>query len=313
MQKILVPLLSLEDQADQLIRFANQLAAKAQAEVVFLYCAPNPRLTPTALSGLLQKLRSIAKNCQSPACRCGISDARNECIVRTGSIREGVQAVMAEYKPDLLLLQAPEDLAENQKAVQEEISALLNQVQIPVLVVPRQVVFHPFQTIVFAADYTDFDPQVLGKLQGWADLFGAQTHIVQFFERSDRKKLVRLKRAMNRIKNGVWQPKLSFHLVEEEDMLEGISDFAEQKEADLLVLATQDDYLLQHLYAKPYFKTMAYQTMVPLLRFYQQKTKPCSGACANCLSKMKAEAHLSWGLATAGPVRPVPADLNWEI
>jgi nucleotide-binding universal stress UspA family protein len=313
MKKILVPLLTLEDQAGHLIRFANQLAAKAHAEVVFLFCSPNPRLTPTALSGLLQKLRSIAKNCQSPACKCGISGARNECIVRTGSIRESVQGVLAEYEADLLLLQAPEDLAENQKAVQEEISALLNQVRIPVLVVPRQVVFHPFQTIVFAADYTDFDPQVLEKLQAWTDMFGAQTHVVQFFGRSDRKKMVQLKRAMNRVKNGVWHPKVSFHLVEEEDMLEGISDFAEQQEADLLVLATQDDYLLQHLYAKPYFKTMAYQTVVPLLRFYQQKTKPCSGSCANCSSKLKTELTLGQGLGAVNPAWPVSADLNWEI
>jgi hypothetical protein len=97
--------------------------------------------------------------------------------------------------------------------------------------------------------------------------------------------------------------------VEEEDMLEGISDFAEQQETDLLVLATQDDYLLQHLYAKPYFKTMAYQTLVPLLRFYQQKTKPCSGSCANCTSKLNEELPFSEEKRSVAYTHPLPLEL----
>jgi nucleotide-binding universal stress UspA family protein len=293
MRKILVPLVSLDGQAERIVRFVNQYAAKVDGEVIFLHCLPaSSHLTPTGVSAFLQKLRSIVKNCQSPSCKCGISSGRNECLVRSGSFSEVIPQAMEEFGSDLLIMQALEEEPEIPAELQEEISKVLNQVRCPVLMVPRQPFFRSFQTIVFATDYTDFDPQVLEKLQRWADLFGAQIHIVQFFQRSDRKKLVRLKRAMNRIKNGVWHPKLAFHLVEEEDMLEGMADFGERHEADLLVLATQDDYLLQHLYSKPYLKTMAYQTTVPLLRFYQQKTKPCSGSCTNCTSKLPAEFQL---------------------
>src|SRR5690606_17571548 len=79
--------------------------------------------------------------------------------------------------------------------------------------------------------------------------------------------------------------KVDFRLLEEEDMLEGISEFSEEASADLLILATQDNYLLERLFSTNYMKTMAFHTRIPLLTYRQIKKKPCSGCCANCKSK----------------------------
>jgi hypothetical protein len=75
--------------------------------------------------------------------------------------------------------------------------------------------------------------------------------------------------------------------LEEEDMMEGLNDFAEQHPVDLFLISTQDSHLVQQYFEPAYQKTQSCQTYVPLLNLYQQKTKPCAGSCAYCHKKEK--------------------------
>jgi hypothetical protein len=73
-----------------------------------------------------------------------------------------------------------------------------------------------------------------------------------------------------------------FYLKEEEDLVEGLDEFADENAVDMYLLATRDTHLT-HQYLKPvYRKTEAYHLSIPILNIYQDKKNACAGNCDHC-------------------------------
>ncbi|MDX5347839.1 MAG: universal stress protein [Hymenobacteraceae bacterium] len=289
MKKVLVPV-NYTENYDNTLCYADQLAAKIQAEVVLMQCAETPTLTQTRKSELLHRLRGEAARLQQKA---GLASGtvKHECVVRPGWTQDCMTEAVKSYHIDLIVMSS-----EGVGQLADDAPVSLDQLErCPVLIVPPAAKFRSVQKIVFATDFADQDPVVLKKIAAFAALFDAELLLVHAYSEAERKELSPYKKSIAAIRKNLAYNNISFHVLEEDDVLEGISEFAEQNHADMLLMATQDAYLLQRLYAKDYAKTMAYHTRIPLLNFYQIKNNPCSGCCTNCVTKKQ---YLS-GEATA--------------
>ncbi|TPE45898.1 universal stress protein [Pontibacter mangrovi] len=281
--RILVPL-QLDANSTSILSYAGRLANALEADLLLLHCTGTRELTFTMQSRAIQALRTLGERQLAHAGKAGGDSVKFDCVVRPESLAEAIKAVVQDYAADLVLMQANSgtttDLPEpNQAAV------VMEAVEVPVMVIPKGAAYREVKHLVFGTDFTDTDPQVLNRIKKFSEQTGARLDLVQVYTEADTQQLSAMNQAMRGVEKLLNSSRVSCTLMEEEDVLEGISDYAEEAGADMLVLATQDSYLPQRLLGSAYLKTMAYHTQIPLLVFRQLKRKPCSGCCATCTGK----------------------------
>ncbi|MBC5773520.1 universal stress protein [Pontibacter sp. KCTC 32443] len=282
-KRILVPV-NFDQVSEKLLKYAGQLAKAFGAELLLVHTTQVPELTFTQQSRLIQTLRSFGERVLLRQHEAGTGFTRFECLVRPDTLRKSIKAIVQDYFVDLVLMEAsPAPTDEQLRA--NHASAVIEVLECPVITIPLNVPFQKLKHLVFATDFTDHDVQVLRRIADFANQAGAGLTLVQVYSSAERSHRSRIKAAMREVQELLSAYTLSYKLLEEEDMLEGISDFAGHEEADMLILATQDNYLMERLFSNAYVKTMAYHTQIPLVTFRQLKTKPCSGCCANCKNK----------------------------
>lgn len=288
LKKILVPV-DIEKPAESLLLlcYAGQFAAAFGSELLLLHPTNTPELTFTEQSRKIQVLRALGERVlgRLPNVKAHVPF---ECMVRPGSLHESIQDVVQKASVDLVLMQADALPEAEKEAYADHAANVMEQISCPLVVIPAALAYKKLKHLVFATDFTDRDPKVLAQISNFAEQAGAKLTLVQVYSRAERYQLSSIKTAMQQVEEQLKGKNVCLKLLEEEDILEGISDFAEDMQADMLVLATRDNYLMQRLFSRAYVKTMAYHTQIPLLTFRQLKKKPCAGCCTNC-RKSKAQ------------------------
>ena len=286
-KRVLVPV-QLDKAGKKLLRYAWHLANTLGAELLLLHNSQTKDLTFTQQSRSIQKLRTFSNRILKEEHKPNENMVSFECLVRPGYLRECVVEIVQEYAVDLVLMETCVLHQQEEQNDPDNAAAIMELVNCPVMVVPCTVTFKKLENLVFATDFTDQDEQVLKRIAAFAEQASANLTLVQVYTKAERQQLSAYKEAMKNIEKQLSGLNVTLKLLEEEDTLEGISDFAEISAASMLILATQDSYLLKRLFSSNYVKTMAYHTCNPILTFRQVKKKPCSGCCGACASK-KAE------------------------
>lgn len=289
-KRILVPL-DLNETGENLLYYAGQLAHALGAELYLFHACKTADMTFTQQSNCIQKLRSFAERVFSREFNAAKVAAPFDCVVRPGQIRDSIQAVVQDYQIDLVLMDAGARANGITGEAAELAAAIMDLVPCPVMVLPAAVRYRKLNNLVFGTDFTDQDQRVLFRIADLTQQLEAKLTLVQVYGEEERSQLCNYKAAMLELEKQLKGRKVAFKLLEEEDVLEGISEFSEEDSADLLILATQDNYLMERLFSTNYMKTMAFHTRIPLLTYRQHKKKPCSGCCANCKSKQQDQAQ----------------------
>ncbi|OKL41527.1 universal stress protein [Pontibacter flavimaris] len=268
--------------SENLVHYAGSLARALGVELVLLYTSGTTTLTFTQQSSAIHALRAFSEHYLAKHYDDSLKGF--DCVVRPGSLHESIKAVVQDYAIDLVLMRVL-PLTEADAPDTDHAAAIMELLDVPVMVLPEGKDYHKLKHLVFATDFTDQDPKVLQRIHNFARQAGARLSLVQVYSLADQPRLSAINQAMRDVEAQLNSSKVRVRMLEEEDVLEGISDFAEREGADMLIMATQDSYLMQRLFSNAYLKTMAYHTQIPLLTYRQHKRKPCSGCCANCRSR----------------------------
>lgn len=279
MKNILV-ITDLSQAALPVLQFANKLAAKAGAEIVLLHCLQAEALTPTTENRALSRLRSFAGRLQQQYPKINATVVHNECVVRSGSLVSSVQDLVQDYHVDLILMAAPYTTDESEDG--RFSWNFLEQVNCPVLIIPPKGDLKTFSRISYAVDYTKLDMGILKRIISFARLFDANLDLVHVYQKAQRPYLAQYKKALSQLCLEVVYDKIKFFLLEEDDKLEGINDFAEQREADLLVIATPNETIINRLFSQKYLKTGAFHRHIPTIIYPESNGIICSAHCPVC-------------------------------
>ncbi len=278
-KRVLVPV-QFNKESEELLRYAGQLANALGAELLLLLASQANGLTFTQQSRYIQSLRSFGERLLMQ--QQITANVAFDCVVRPGNLSDCIVSVIQDYKVDMVLMETCPLHQEEEQADPNHAAAIMEIVACPVMVVPCTARYQKLDNLVFATDFTDQEEHVLLKIAAFAKQVGAKLTLVQVYSQAERPQLCSYKTAMQKTQDLLKGHNVAFKLLEEEDVLEGISDFAEAAAADMLILATQDNYLMKRLFSSNYIKTKAYHTQYPILTFRQLKKKPCSGCCENC-------------------------------
>ncbi|KAA9345736.1 universal stress protein [Adhaeribacter soli] len=279
MKKLLI-LTDLSDQSINTYRYGLQLAQASGTQIMLLFCTGETSLTTTGQLTYLQRLRSYADRFANPSGRHMKCEYQIGCTVTAGEPVKAIGNLVENWQPDLLL--ADDGYLKN--LTSQTPVPLQTLFPCPAILVPADAVYKKIKQVVFATDFGDQDPEVAEGICKVARSLGAQVTFLHFYPKADRTKLATLTQQAEALKAQLTDVKVRFRLIEEDDLLEGLNEYAENNRADLFVLATQDTHLLQQYFQVTYRKTQAFNTRVPLLNLYQERQSPCSAGCSFCHS-----------------------------
>lgn len=276
--RILLPF-NFTDGCVTALRYAYQFAGKVGADITLLHCSGSLKLTPTFKSHLLLRLRSFAERYASSYVTGTGVDPVIECVLKEGNLRENLRSAAEEVGASLVLSPADYLL---QTLTEGEVVALPELVACPVLLVPEKATFTPLKEIVFTLDVTDTDASVMQTVQRLAQRFQAHLSLLHLHSKLDGVSFCQVQKASEKVKQELEYAHCSITCLEEEDLLEGLNDFAAPRIPDLFVMATRDTHLLHQYFSGRYRKTSAYHLHTPLLNLYQARRTACSGGCTHC-------------------------------
>lgn len=137
----------------------------------------------------------------------------------------------------------------------------------PVIVVPSGCSFRPVQKIVFACDLRKVVKTTRRDvLQKMLDLFQPELHVINVQKEGKEHLLAEESQALD---NMLMDYHPHYHFVDHPNVAEGITQFAEQENADLLLIIPKKHGLFDGLFKRSTSSRIAFNTHVPLLSIHE--------------------------------------------
>jgi len=141
-------------------------------------------------------------------------------------------------------------------------SQMILHASCPVLAVPEHAKFQPIRKIAFATDFFAEEKEAIGSLQVVADAFSADIEYVHIDTSGEAKDL---KAEEESIKAKYSFP--NFTLVQHKNLYQGMEEYLESNEVDILALFIPRRKLFERLFHNSFSRKMAFHSNIPLLTF----------------------------------------------
>ncbi len=147
---------------------------------------------------------------------------------------------------------------------------VLESTNIPVLILPKETRLDDFKKIVFASELKAGEENLVDFIISFARLFGSEVtilHVKSKITDEDHKKAINYVAESN-MSNKDYEA-VSIDLIEENDLEDGINRYAEENQADLIVMARGKRGFWASLFQSGNTKKMASHTRLPLLALHK--------------------------------------------
>lgn len=271
---ILVPT-DFSDNARNALDYALQLAKKLGSTITVYHACQIPtsgihRPAPsiieqekqTTLLECRRKLKSLCKKASETGTGCFIE-------INIAPVHEGIMEVSRQTGAGMIVMGTRGGGGLSRWLLGSTTADIIQNSPIPVLAIPRNARYRHIEKIVFATDYHDSDFGFIGGLVQLASELGAELSLLHVQTESGEFRSVALFDSFrNKIRDLFDYKGISFHLLENEDVVSGINKFANNYEANIISMATSRKSLFDRIFSKSVTREMAYLTKIPLLAFH---------------------------------------------
>ena len=132
----------------------------------------------------------------------------------------------------------------------------------PVLLIPSSVKFKGLKNIIYACDFDGVDDIILKKIIEFTKRYNASLHFVHIQNKNEKFEL--------KLDTGV-PLKYTINIVEADSVKEGLSSFIENKNIDMVIMATKQRSFWKQIIHKSLTKEFALTSHVPLLVYHEKK------------------------------------------
>lgn len=148
-------------------------------------------------------------------------------------------------------------------------TSVIEDSQVPVLVIPEDISFLPPKKIVYASDFQVSDINAINQLSAIASAFDAEIIIVHIDENSGavESELSKSEAFSQLVNKAIIYPKISCRIFKNENAEHGIEQFIDTVKADMVALSARDRNPLQKLFSKSITKEMSFHSKIPLVVF----------------------------------------------
>jgi nucleotide-binding universal stress UspA family protein len=193
-------------------------------------------------------------------------DTKIEAIARYGEVPDAVAEIVKNKFVDLIIL-GTKGAGNNQDAVLGSSTlGVLENLPCPVICVPFESSLTGLEHIMFATDYHNLNNlNKLLELKEIAESNGANVSIVNVTTDLKAKVIVEDEMEILVLHNFFGVVPNEFHDIESDDIEEGILNFAQQKEVNLIVMMNRNITYWKGLFHKSLSKDTALHSNIPLL------------------------------------------------
>jgi nucleotide-binding universal stress UspA family protein len=151
---------------------------------------------------------------------------------------------------------------------------IITKARIPVLVVPQKSAYRGISymgKILYATDFDDSDYKSLRTLMTLLRPFDIRIYCVHIATEGETNfDKVKMNNLKEHFKNEFNDFKLNCDLLQRNDVVQGLEDYIEEQEIDLLALTTHKKGIIERLFNPSLAKQMLFHTNIPLLVFHSR-------------------------------------------
>ncbi|MGS2739594.1 universal stress protein [Sinomicrobium sp. M5D2P17] len=173
--------------------------------------------------------------------------------------------VCEEEKIDMVVMGTTGASGLKEALIGSNTAGLIGKIRVPLLAIPDEVKFKPFEEIAFATDYdTEYRKKNLDVFFHLADKFSANIHVYHVMQKKDRltEGNEKAKKEMEKQFTG---HQSEFYLLTETSLSTATRVFVQSRNIQMLCMVAKKHSFLHHLFGLSHTRDMCYHIDIPLL------------------------------------------------
>lgn len=275
MKTIFVPT-DFSDNACNAINYAVEIAKLTKAKLILFHAFHIPVTYPDAITDVtpieeiekanMNRLKKIMKEIQS---KNNVS-LNIECICKIGFAVDEISEFVKTKNIDLVVMGIHGANYLSEILMGSTTTSLIKEDSCPILVINQNVKFKNIQKIVLACDYNKIDNEtILEPLKEFVDLFKSHVYIFNVVREMETVLAADTAIAGTLLEHSFEGINHTFHFAKQEDVIESINTFAEDKKADMIVMIPHKHTMLSTVFHESNIKKMAFHAHIPLLALHR--------------------------------------------
>mgnify|MGYP001064842323 CR=1 FL=1 len=275
MHTIIVPT-DFSDTSKNAARFAAQAAAQVEDSTILLYNVfdkvssgsdgtplsnnmhARKKIVETALENLKQEMLLLG--------------ARNiTCVAEEDdNFLKSLERFARFQKADLIIMGITGSTRLEQIFMGSNALNIIDQNICPVMIVPPYAQFKGIKNVIFATDLKDVEKTIPVKpLQSVLNLFNPTVHVVNVDSDHFVEVTEEYKRERASLENILQGYKYDFYFIRMFDFIEAISQFASDKNIDIIITIPRKNSFLRTLFQTSHTKKLAYHSNIPIIAIHE--------------------------------------------
>lgn len=269
--RFLVPV-DFSEGADNALRYAAALTEAAGSSLIVLHVVVPPFDEHGFLAFDADAVReeALAKLEPWASERCAGFEVGLECKVRVGEVAEETRQLADLMNIDFIIMGTHSVTAMRKILYGSHTTEVIERASCPVLAIPEDVPFLPYQKIVYATDYQTSDLHALAKLSQLAEITGAAIDVVHISEEdADRAtELSIISYFEDLIRENISYPNITCRVFSHENVGKGIERFTHSVGGDIVALAMRRQGFLSKLFRGSLTEEFVTRSTVPIIAFH---------------------------------------------
>ncbi|WP_375561122.1 universal stress protein [Bernardetia sp. OM2101] len=190
-----------------------------------------------------------------------------ETSIQQGREKENIIKIIKKHDADILILSAKDRSQWEGIPFERLISQTLEQTLSSILIVPSEIEIHKsIDNVVFALSLDEGDADIIDSLLLFCEVLGAHLTCLHVSSNEEEKNLVNYQlKPLKEIYSFIPKKEMSFEVIYNKSIQEGISDFLDVKPAQLLVMLTKERSFFEGLFHRSVSQGMSFQSKVPVM------------------------------------------------
>ena len=178
-----------------------------------------------------------------------------------------VLSLIKDFKIDIVIMGTHGASGITELILGSNAASIIEKATVPVLAIPGNSTYKDINNIVYAYDDIKSGLPTFNWLLEFAKIYDSEITLLHIIE-SGKDTAELNKKEFERIRQAVNYEKVRLELVKEENVLEGINDYVNSNNIDVLAMAIRKRTLLDKIFNRSLTKKMAYHTRIPLLALH---------------------------------------------
>ena len=279
MKNILFPT-DFSPNADNALNYAVEIARKVKGNLVLFHAYSVQLVDPNMpaeiyLSAYQEEEKSAKESLEELSKRIidsnkdedGKSLFTTDAIVTQGLVVDEVMSLINDFKIDIVIMGTHGASGITELILGSNTASVIEKAPVPVLAIPHNAVYKNISNIVYAYDDIKSGLPSFQKLLEFAKIYDSTITLLHIID-SEKNTVDMNKQEFEKIKQSFGYEKIGLELVKEDKVLEGINDYINSNDVDILAMAIKKQTLFDKIFNRSLTKKMAHHTKIPLLALH---------------------------------------------